>query len=45
MTAAAKDGELHHFDAEQAFLEVSVDDEIYFMVPQKYQEFPGAWGC
>ena len=27
--AVAKDGELRHFDAEEAFLETSVDDEIY----------------
>ena len=27
-TAAAKDEELRHFDAEQAFLEASVDEEI-----------------
>ena len=30
MTAAAvKDGELRRFDAEEAFLETSVDEEIY----------------
>ena len=29
MRAVAKDGELHHFDAEQAFLEANVDEEIY----------------
>ena len=27
-TAVAKDGEMSHFDAEQAFLEASVDEEI-----------------
>ena len=26
--AAAKDGELRHFDTEKAFLEASVDEEI-----------------
>ena len=26
--AAAKDRELHHFDAEEVFLETSVDEEI-----------------
>ena len=29
MTAAAKDGELRPFDAEEAFLETNVDEEIY----------------
>ena len=28
-TAAAKDGELCHFDAEDAFLEMSLSQEIY----------------
>ena len=28
MKAAAKDGKLEHFDAEQAFLEASVDEEM-----------------
>ena len=27
--AAAKDGELRYFDAEEAFLETSADKEIY----------------
>ena len=27
--AAAKDGELRHFDVEEAILETSVDEEIY----------------
>ena len=27
--AAAKDGELRHFDAEQAFLKADIDEEIY----------------
>ena len=27
--AAAKDGELRHFDAEEAFLETSVDEDMY----------------
>ena len=28
-TAVAKNGELRHFDAEEAFLEMAVGDEIY----------------
>ena len=28
MVAVAKDGELRYFDAEEAFLETSVDEEI-----------------
>ena len=41
---AAKGGELHHFDAEQAFLKTNIDEEIYIEIPVKYQEFPGAVG-
>ena len=46
MTAAAtKDGELCHFDAEEAFVETSVGEKIYIKIPGEYQEFPEAWGC
>ncbi|CAN0465889.1 unnamed protein product, partial [Ascophyllum nodosum] len=41
---AAKDGELRHFDAEQAFLKADIDEEIYVEIPEKFQEFPGAVG-
>ena len=42
--AAAKDGELRHFDAEQAFLKADVDEEIYIEIPEEFQEFQGAKG-
>ena len=42
--AAAKDGELRHFDAEQGFLKVDVDEEIFIEIPEEFQEFPGAVG-
>ena len=42
--AAAKDGELHHFDAEEAFFKVDIDEEIYIEIPEEFQEFPGAVG-
>ena len=42
--AAAKDGELRHFDAEQAFLKADIDEEIYIKIPEEFQEFPGAVG-
>ena len=42
--AAAKDGELRHFDAEEAFLKVDTDEEIYIEIPEEFQEFPGAVG-
>ena len=42
--AAAKDGELRHFDAEQAFLKEDIDEEIYIEIPEEFQEFPGAVG-
>ena len=42
--AAAKDGELCHFDAEQAFFKADIDDEIYIEIPEEFQEFPGAVG-
>ena len=40
----AKDGELRHFDVEQAFLEVNIDEEIYIEISEEFQEFPGAVG-
>ena len=42
--AAAKDGELRHFDAEQAFLNADIDEEIYTEIPEEFQEFSGAVG-
>ncbi|CAM9723564.1 unnamed protein product [Ascophyllum nodosum] len=42
--AAAKDGELRHFDPEQAFLEADIDEEIYTEIPEEFQEFLGAVG-
>ena len=42
--AAAKDGELRHFDAEQAFLKADIDEEIYIEISKEFQEFPGAVG-
>ena len=42
--AAAKDGELRHFDAEQAFLKADTDEEIYIEIHEEFQEFPGAVG-
>ena len=42
--AAAEDGELRHFDAEQAFLKADIDEEIYIEIPEEFQEFPGAVG-
>ena len=41
-TAVAKDGELRHFDAEQAFVKAHTDKEIYIEIPEEYQEFPKA---
>ena len=40
--AAAKDEELRHFDAEQAFFKADIDEEIYVEIPEEFQEFPGA---
>ena len=40
--ATAKDGELRHFDAEQAFFKADTDKEIYIEIPEEFQEFPGA---
>ena len=42
--AAAKDGELRHFDAEQAFLKADIDEEMYIEIPEEFQEFRGAVG-
>ena len=42
--AAAEDGELHHFDGEQAFLKAGIDEEIYIEISEEFQEFPGAVG-
>ena len=42
--AAAKDGELRHFDVEQAFLKADIDEEIYIEISEEFQEFPGAVG-
>ena len=40
--AAAKDGELRHFDAEQAFLKADIDEEMYIKVPEEFRGFPRA---
>ena len=42
--AAAKDVELRHFDAEQAFLMADIDEKIYIEISEEFQEFPGAVG-
>ena len=42
--AAAKDGELRHFDAEQAFLKADIDEEIYIEILEECQEIPGGVG-
>ena len=43
--AAAKDGELRHFDAEQAFLiKADIDEKIYIEIPEEFQEFTGEVG-
>ena len=42
--AAAKPGELRHFDAEQAFLKAGIDEKIYIEIPEEFQEFSGAMG-
>ena len=44
-TAAAKGEELRHFDAEQAFLKVDIDEGINIEILEEYQEFPMAWCC
>ena len=33
---AAKDGELRHFDAEQAFLKADIDEEIYVEILEEF---------
>ena len=42
--AAAKDGELRHFDVDHAFLKADIDEYIYIEIPEEFQEFPGAVG-
>ena len=42
--AAAKNGELRHFDAEQAFLKADISEEIYIEIPEEFREFSGAVG-
>ena len=42
--AAAKDGELRYFDAEQAFFKADIDKEIYIEIPEEFHEFYGAVG-
>ena len=42
--AAAKDGELRHFDAEQTFLKTDIGEVIYIEIPEEFQKFPGAVG-
>ena len=42
--AAAKDGKVRCFDAEQAFLKAGNDEQIYMEIPEEFQEFPGAVG-
>ena len=44
VTAAAKGGELRHFDAEQAFLKADNDEEASIEIPEEYQEIPRAVG-
>ena len=41
---SGQDGELPHFDTEQAFLKADIDEEIYIEIPEEFQEFPGAVG-
>ena len=44
--AAAKDGELRHFDAEQAFLKADIDEEIYVEIPRKVPGISGgSWAA
>ena len=33
---AAKDGELRHFDAEQAVLKADIDEGIYSEIPEEF---------
>ena len=41
--AAAKDGELRHFDAEQAFLKAGNDEEIHMISLRSSRSFQGQW--
>ena len=41
--AAVKDGELRHFDAEQAFLKADIDEEIYIEIPVDSRCSRGQW--
>ena len=41
-TAVAKDGKLHNFDTEQAFLKADIDEERYIEIAKECQEFSGA---
>ena len=43
-TAAAKGGELGHFDAKQAFLKADIYKEMYVEIHDGYREFPGVVG-
>ena len=38
VTAAAKDREVPHFDAEQTFLKADINGGIYIEIPEEYQE-------
>ena len=42
--AAAKDWQLSHFDAEQAFLKADIDEDIYIEILEEYQDVRGAVG-
>ena len=37
-TGTAKDGELRNLDAEQTFLKVDIDEEIFIEIPGEYEE-------
>ena len=43
-TAAAEDGEMRHFDAEQEFLKADVDEEIYIEISGESLDFTGTVG-
>ena len=43
-TAAAKDKELHHIDAEQAFFEADIDKKSYIDIPQEFEKVSGVVG-
>ena len=38
-TAAAEDGEMRHFDAEQECLKADIDEEIYIEIPGESLDF------